>query len=912
MLRARWFPLLALGLGLCGCARSETIWREGEQPTSHTMNRHPWWYDQVKRDELSGGDWISNFSPDKEGLATYEIDVPSAGLYHFWLRANPVQSNLAYRVDGGESREIDFAGARDSRNIAADGALDLRFIAWVKVADLDLKPGKLTLEFRAHNDNPDLQNHGAIDVILLTTDDVLPEGTGREGAAAPVLAMADDQSWPFEPGPDPFSDEALLDLRGLNEAVAGETGFVRLSEDGMGFVRGDGQPIRFWSVVSGGYGLSPEDMDRHCRWLAKLGVNMIRIHMDIANTADGARITDVNEELLDRIFRFVAAGRQQGIYFTISPYWAHLKTPASWGLANYTEGPWGLLFFHQPLQEAYRAWVRELYTRTNPYTGLALRDDPAVAIAQVQNEDSLLFWTAQEIKEPYAGELRERFGQWLTARYGSLDAALTAWGGAGDEKDDFARGEAGLALIWSLTSQAPTPDEGRTRRLADQLEFTATLQHQWYADVTAYMRDELGLKQLTNASNWRTADPVLLEDAERWTYTATDLLALNRYTGGIHTGEMVGWRIDPGQHYVNESVLTHPETFPSAVKQVEGHPFVLTEVSWTSPADYQTEGPFLTACYNSLTGVDSTYWFSFGGDPTWTTNPVWPWWKAPNGDNSLKKWEGAVPQQAGMFPAAALAFRLGYVAQAEAPAVREERALEDLWARKVPIIAEAGKFDPNRDAGAFAAQSPIHAEVDRLAFLVGPVVARYGGDAARSQVADLTRYIDRASGTIRSLTGQLIWDAKQGVCTADAPRFQGVAGFLKAAGGSFDLTDVTVRSDNDYATVIVTPLDGRPIAQSASLLVQVGTTAQTTGWTVREETFIEGGATLEGRRILAAGSAPWRVANTRVSLSVRGAALTRATLLDVNGYPAGEVPVTREGDAVRLELPANAMYVVLR
>jgi len=42
----------------------------------------------------------------------------------------------------------------------------------------------------------------------------------------------------------------VLDLRYLNEEVAGEHGFIRLSPDGNSFVRGDGRPIRFWAASS--------------------------------------------------------------------------------------------------------------------------------------------------------------------------------------------------------------------------------------------------------------------------------------------------------------------------------------------------------------------------------------------------------------------------------------------------------------------------------------------------------------------------------------------------------------------------------------------------------------------------------------------------------------------------------------
>jgi hypothetical protein len=40
--------------------------------------------------------------------------------------------------------------------------------------------------------------------------------------------------------------------------------------------------------------------------------------------------------------------------------------------------------------------------------------------------------------------------------------------------------------------------------------------------------------------------------------------------------------------------------------------------------------------------------------------------------------------------------------------------------------------------------------------------------------------------------------------------------------------------------------------------------------------------------------------------------VSKATVLDAGGYPAQDVPVKREGGAVTVELPADAMYVVMR
>src|SRR4029079_18862396 len=104
MMKCRSFRVvMMLGLLLASApARGATVWVEAENtdPPAGTMNRHRWWYDKVKTDRLSGGDWISNFSDEKDGTPRYTFTVAEARVYTFWLRANPVATRLAYRLDG--------------------------------------------------------------------------------------------------------------------------------------------------------------------------------------------------------------------------------------------------------------------------------------------------------------------------------------------------------------------------------------------------------------------------------------------------------------------------------------------------------------------------------------------------------------------------------------------------------------------------------------------------------------------------------------------------------------------------------------------------------------------------------------------------------------------------------------------
>jgi hypothetical protein len=693
----------------------------------------------------------------------------------------------------------------------------------------------------------------------------------------------------------------------MNEPTAGQSGFIQLSADGNGFVRGDGVPIRFWAVTT--YvqrDRTSADIAHHARFLAKRGVNLVRMHGYLRSHAKDPQLTDADPKTIDQAWRLVAAMKKEGIYTSISPYWVNevKHVPASWGIEGWPENqaPFGLLFFNPRLQAGYKAWLKTLFTSRNPYTGIPLARDPAVAMIHLQNEDSLLFWSEQSIQGKQLELLGRQFGDWTKRKYGTLTAALRHWEGGGLREDDPARGVLGIHIVWHFTQPR---SGGFKKRLDDQLQFFAETMYRFNAEIARYLREELGCQQLINAGNWKTADTIRLNDVERWSYTANEVLAVNSYYSPVHIGPDRGWRINKGDRFENASVLLNPRALPLNLKQVVGHPMMITETSWVPPLGYHSEAPFLAAAYQSLTGLDVVYWLATY-ETEWSNHDRAEWDSA-----SRAKWTIATPMFLGQFPAAALLFRRGDVAMGQ-PAVIEHRSFEQLWGRVPPIIAEDPTYDPNRDLGDTVRRSPTAGGVDPLAFLVGPVQVVYGSDPAKTTVADLRPYIDREKKVVRSNTGQIAWDYARGFCTLDAPRAQGVTGFLRPI-GPIRLGDVTVRSENQYATVLVVSLDDQPLARSGRMLVQIGTRDRPTGWADHAVTFaVDKGRTIKGREIDSTGTMPWVIAATQVTIEVRNTRLTSATLLDINGNARQSLPLRRAEGAIELELPRDAVYVVLR
>jgi hypothetical protein len=876
---------------------SDYIWVEGEAAKSNTMTRHPWWYDKVKKGELSGGDFMSNWGP-KPGEAVYEFESPAETDYTFWIRANATGTKLSYKLDGDEFKLLELAaGQQNVLNIAEDDKIDLRFLAWVKIGNVKLTKGAHTLTFKMHSEN---NNHGMLDCFVFTKIPFTPQGVRKPGEKAPpppppVLRTG---CWPFNPSKDDFSPDALLDLRSLNEKVAGESGFVTRSKDGSDFVLGNGKPARFWALNDNAQCNAGVDLDRHARFIAKRGVNMVRFHSNMTPTTEN--LNDVDKGDRDRLWTLVASMKKEGIYTTFSPYWAGPSRvkPSMGVLDTGGNGNWGVLFFDKKLQEGYKSWMKQVLTEKNPYTGIPLAQDPALAIIQIQNEDSLLFYTSQGIKGTALVELRKQFGEFAKTKYGSLDKAKEAWGGEAVDGDNFANGEAGVYIIWELTQL--NGSEGKQKRRADQMQFFTETMYNFNKMVDDYIHKELGCKALINAGNWRAADNVLMLDSERYSYTPNQIMGVNRYYGGAHEGANAGWAIVNGDKFTDDSVLLNPRGLPVSLKQVDGYPMIISESSWVPPQGYQSEGPFMIAAYQSLNGVDAYYWFANGEED----------WRQPGSANgflpSEGKWVCGTPMLMGQWPAAALFYRMGYVKQG-APAIYEERTLNDLWERKTPITAEDAGFDPNRDKDNHSKESNIKDGVSPLAYLVGPVLTKYNGDPSKSKVIDLKSFIDENAKTVKSDTGELSLDYGKGLCTLNAPKVQGATGFFKQQ-SDIALKDVTIHSGNPYATVIVVAMDDKELKESQKVLVQVGTTERPSGWQTKPATVDK----RPGEEVVNFGHAPWQIIEGDVTITINNPKLKTAYVLDANGMKVKDIQFETDGASKRFKFPTDALYVVLQ
>ena len=839
------------------------IWWEAERPAATNFPKRTWFSPKNAKERgcLSEGAWITSMGKRQGAplFLKYEVDVPKDGTYAFWARKFWKHGPFRWRFDEAPWRTC-------GRDVALADSVTLRkFVCanWVALGDVKVGKGRRSLHVEL------LAKEGgaatsAFDCFVLSPGPFVPRGKLKPGTK---LGRAPAGWFAFEPDPDTFAADALLDLRSLNEKEAGEHGHIRAA-DGDFVLGSTGTPVRFWAVNCGPNVIKVDraSVDYLARKLAKLGVNMVRYHGPIFDrkARDPAA---VDRKFLGALHYFVAAMKKQGIYTKLSfyfPLWFNVRPEYKVRGWSGKGKPFALLFFHPDMQRIYKAWAKALLTTRNPHTGLPLGQDPAVAIVEIVNEDNYFFWTFKPYGTIPAGImpwLERAYGAWVARKYGSLDKARRAWGGGRPVKgDDFANGRAGLYPAWNMTRRGLK--QANRRRVQDQVQFLTEHLRAFFAEMREYFRNDLGAKCLVSATNWKTADAVLLEALDRHAYSACEVIDRHGYFGGMHKGPRAGFSLNKGDQYKDRCALFEPERLPVAQVQYEGHLNIISEINWPMPNRFRADMPFLCALYGSLQGTDGFFHFAVG-TADWV--PQHP------------KFSIYSPVIMGQFPAAALIYRKGYVKRGPV-VVREAAKLSDLYALKGTAISEPQNLDDLRQADVpkgGVLDTERARGIDPLAYYVGQVVRRVGEDPGRSQVRDLSPYVDRTKKTIASATGELRWDYGKGIVTFNTPLAQGAAGFLRQA-GSIKLDHITIRSQNKYGSVALVSLDGRPLRTSRRMLLQVMTEDANHGWAT------SGGA---WTTITSLGGPPVvvREISGRVSITRPDAGKLGATALDFNG-----------------------------
>ncbi|MCL2665321.1 MAG: cellulase family glycosylhydrolase [Defluviitaleaceae bacterium] len=632
-------------------------------------------------DILSGGNWLSigGWVDDSVTMiAKYEIEVKESAEYTLYSRKFWLHGPFYWSFNGGDKTECGW-------DLTLLDSIEIRKwlgANWVYLGEVFLEAGTHIFEIEMKRDlelsGDGMRNYAAgFDCFLLTVEPFVP--AGKRKPDEPQL-KPEEGFFAFEPGYDRFG-EAALDLRFLNDEYAGIHGFIMA--DGENFIYENRMPVRFWGVNTGHETLnaSKNNLDYMAKVLAKRGVNLIRIHgAGFTMMSDRSSVVDQND--LDKLHYFIYAMGNAGIYTHISiyfPIWYSFGSHSGYPGYDQTSNkhPFMLLQFDPDFQAAYKNAVRIIFETVNPYTGIAIKDDPSVAFFEIQNEDNYFFYTfsPENMPDVYFRVLEKQFGDWLIKKYGSFDDMMAAWHNQKDSRDDLHEGIVGLKSAYNMVYNA---NGFLKARLTDQLIFLTESQRNFYAEINRFIKEDLQSKILVVAGNWTTSNPKVLEALERYTYETSDVIDRHGYfEPSIHQGDgRQGYSVNPGDKYVDTTGLDMPDQLPLKYVQNYGMPAMLSEINWNNPNKYKAEFPILLASYASLNGLDAPILFALGTQFDRVTN----------------KFALFTPTGVGQFPAAALIYRNAYVRET-GPVVIETLDLDDLFSFKGSFVNEDYNLD---------------------------------------------------------------------------------------------------------------------------------------------------------------------------------------------------------------------------
>ena len=220
-------------------------------------------------------------------------------------------------------------------------------------------------------------------------------------------------------------DDMPIDLSFIyeKEKPAGKHGFLKVESDR--FVFEDGTEGKFWGTNFNSAQSFPshEQSEKIARRLAKIGVNIVRFHQMDAEWStpnifqftkgeNKANTMNFDPVSLDRLDYLIHCLKLEGIYvymdlLTYRRFKSGDGVEAAEQLGDAAK-PYST--FNRRLIELQKKFNYDLWSHINSYTGLAYKDDPAIVLIEVTNENDL--FSQKVTLEPYRTELEELYRKW--------------------------------------------------------------------------------------------------------------------------------------------------------------------------------------------------------------------------------------------------------------------------------------------------------------------------------------------------------------------------------------------------------------------------------------------------------------------------------------------------------------------
>lgn len=241
----------------------------------------------------------------------------------------------------------------------------------------------------------------------------------------PQVILDNLTNWRVIPMPVEAETDSILDFSGMLDAPAGKHGRVIVSNGKFAFENKPADPVRFYGTNFYFDVCFPErdDAEYLAEIISKHGYNSVRFHhfdhqLSNKNSPDGADLDPVQLDKMDYLFKCL---KDKGIYLTLDLMCnRQMRRPD--GKNMEIQETKLMIMLDQRYQENYRKFASALLNHVNPYTGMAYKDDPAVAFICLINEDALFYIALEYPRLPSEAKnlFNERFNEWKKSNSGNV------------------------------------------------------------------------------------------------------------------------------------------------------------------------------------------------------------------------------------------------------------------------------------------------------------------------------------------------------------------------------------------------------------------------------------------------------------------------------------------------------------
>ena len=660
-----------------------------------------------------------------------------------------------------------------------------------------------------------------------------------------------------------FPDSSTIDFRSTLDAPAGRRGFVTLAKDGR-FRFGDGTRAKFWGVNVSSTRLDVPDkiIESVCETFARAGINMVRLEaIDNRNCLLGKPNASTSRQFdtryLDRVDKWIAALKSRGIYYYLDLLdFRTFKTDD--GVINadaLDRGARPYAVFDRFLIDLQKEYAAALLTHRNPYTGLRLVDDPALALVEICNEHGMFLYPEKlnALVEPYRTDIVNRWNAFLKNRYGTQDKLALSWGtvagiSALRPTENLAAGTMELPnFVYTFVSPADNVADTRRapKRLYDGVLFFTKLQKAWFREMRGFLRS-LGLQVPVTAVVSNDVIPDTASVAEECDFTSE-----NWYGDTPDANPQF-----PGSRfYVNKNPLGVDDGSGfapfTACLRWNNKPVVIREWAVIAPNRFRCASVPEALAYAALQDYDAMLLFGY------QTN------QAPNGTHADVINDFAFqadPTVWGLYALAGQAYLRGAISRANSTltlAYPPERRYQypnrqnDLHRAAYSVRLNQSTATPPNSVIPTGTGTDLATLKNRLAAL-GMSRESYSARVWRSDTKQIARYVNA------------------GRFEVNAPTCRMLAGEVKP-GKLYTLGGLKIESASPIAEIVAITLDGKPLEKSRHWTIKMVTRAENTGQVL--EAPVSPGARW---RLSKPGKAP---------VITKGIPSQRATRISLNNTP---------------------------